>query len=157
MRLAPSYGTRYALSLARRYVVHDHRVRTWGPRYPGIDEDVHSGELLKVCARQWKHSVESACTAFAELGGPVVEVRYEHLVADPSATVTSVVSGLGLPLDAHRLETATSVLVSARQGTGERALTDAELAMLDGEIGSTLNDLGYELPSSRRAPGADRA
>ena len=37
--------------------------RVWGPRYPGIDADLASLDLLEVCARQW-----AACNASARDG-----------------------------------------------------------------------------------------
>ena len=80
LRLAPRYGAKYLRSLARRRVHGDGRVGSWGPRYPGIDDDLRRQDLLVVCARQWRASVEYATRDLARVSTPVIDVRYEQLV-----------------------------------------------------------------------------
>ncbi len=82
LQCAP-YGAKYALNVARRKLGLDSHLRTWGPRYPGIDDDVRRLSVLEVCARQWALSIEHyerARPLFA--AHQLLEVRYEQLVQE---------------------------------------------------------------------------
>ena len=96
LRMVPTYGRRYALSLLHRRWAEDGRVATWGPRYPGIDADLRDEGLLTVCARQWRTSVETATRDLDATRRPVLEVRYEDLVARPAEVLAEVASFCGL-------------------------------------------------------------
>jgi len=146
VRMVPTYGRRYVASLLRRRVARDGRVATWGPRYPGIESDLRECDLLTVCARQWRESVRRASHDLDVLGVPVIEVRYESLVADPKAELARVSDFCGLPTSEASLGSAGSEIRPGRAGHGSRALGAAELARLDTEIGPLLTELGYHRP-----------
>lgn len=150
-RLAPTYGRKYVMSQVRHYVKKDSRVGSWGPRYPGIDDDVRLADLLTVCARQWQKCVESAREALLDLAAPTVELRYETLVADPAGTIGTVLEQLDIPLDDAALRSAADRIESGHSGQGGRSLSRAELDLLHREIGATLADLGYPSALSRKA------
>lgn len=58
-------------------------VRVWGPRYPGIESDVKSRELIEVCAAQWAKSVEYATRDLSSIDpGRVLTIHYETLLSD---------------------------------------------------------------------------
>ena len=142
LRLTPSYGREYALaqlSLLRR-VRH---AATWGPRYPGIDDDVASLDLLTVCARQWRASVEYATRDLARVSTLVVDVRYEDLTSEPLATLGELVDRLGLPTSAEHRRRAAARLDAGRAGVGPRSLDSRELEMISAELGTTLDAFGY--------------
>lgn len=143
LRLVPSYGRKYAmaqLGLLRGARSH---AATWGPRYPGIDDDVASIDLLAVCARQWRASVEFATRDLARVHAPVVDVRYEELVAAPLATLSGLLDQLGLTASDEDRRRAAARLEVGRTGAGARTLTTEELATISAELGTTLNTLGY--------------
>jgi len=146
LRMAPTYGRRYVASLLRRSVAGDGRVTTWGPRYPGIENDLAQVDLLTVCARQWRESVERARRGFRDAAISVVEVRYEDLVAHPEAELGRVSEFCGLPASEASLSAAAAKIEPGRSGTGSRALEPTEMAQLDVEIGTLLVDLGYDRP-----------
>lgn len=146
LRAAPTYGRRYALSLMRRRFAKDNRVATWGPRYAEIDTDLETTDLLTVSARQWRASVQRASADLERLGLPVVEVRYEDLVANPREVLSRVGSFAGLDITEPNLDVAARLVRPGRAGAGSAALSDAELAGLDAEIGGLLADLGYARP-----------
>ncbi len=156
LRLAPTYGRAYALSLLRRRLKADARVASWGPRYPGIDRDLRDAGLLTVCARQWRASVTTARRDFADLGLPVLEVRYEDLVARPAAVLSDVADFCDLPSDVGSLEAASRRIVPGRSGVGAASLEASELSALDTEIGDLLEELGYDRPLSRTQRRAGR-
>jgi Sulfotransferase family len=162
LRLVPSYGREYALaqlSLLRRARGDTPRgnvnsrgdtpraprgsAGTWGPRYPGIDDDVASCDLLTVCARQWRTSVSYASRDLAQVSAPVVDVRYEHLVSEPLATLGELLDRLGLPAASEDRRRAAARLEAGRAGAGPRSLDSSELEMISAELGTTLTTFGY--------------
>lgn len=149
--LAPTYGRKYLMSQMRHYVKQDARVGSWGPRYPGIDDDIRSTGLLNVCARQWQTCVESARDAFQHISAQTVELRYEDLVADPASSIRRVLEQLGIPTDDVALDRAAARIDASHAGQGSRALSSEELDQLEAEIGSTLADFGYPSAASRKA------
>lgn len=151
IRLAPTYGRKYAMSQVRHYVKRDARVGSWGPRYPGIDDDVRSGDLLAVCARQWQSCVESARHALKQVSAQTVELRYEDLIANPSGSIETVLEQLDIPVEDAALQRAASRIESGHAGQGGRSLSPYELDQLHSEIGSTLADFGYPSALSRKA------
>jgi hypothetical protein len=146
LRLAPTYGLKYARSLAHRRAGHGSRVGSWGPRYPGIDADLQTEDLLVVCARQWREAVRCAARDLAHVGSPVIEVRYERLVKEPRSTLDDVARFAGMTTKAESLAAASATIVPGRQGMGRESLTPTELNMLEIEVGDLLSDLGYDRP-----------
>ncbi len=153
LRLVPSYGRDYAMTQLRLIRGASSHAATWGPRYPGIDHDVASQDLLTVCARQWRASVEYASKDLAGLRAPVVSVRYEHLVGYPLATLEELLDRLELPSSAADRRRAAARLETGRAGTGPRSLDSRELELISAELGTTLDALGYLRP----APNSPKA
>jgi hypothetical protein len=152
LRLVPRYGGKYVASLARRRMSRDGRIGSWGPRYPGIDEDLAAVDLLTVCCRQWRAAVTLASADLAQIGAPVVEVRYERLIEEPAAELSRVADALDLPLVNAA---AADAIVPGRRGAGRSALTEEELATVDAEVGDLLTAVGYARPlakSGERGP-----
>ena len=57
--------------------------QVWGPRYPGIDDDVRDKELIEVCASQWVACVSAAAQDLQALApDKFMTIRYEDLVHD---------------------------------------------------------------------------
>ncbi len=97
----PALG--YLLRKARHFPLGDYRYalwflrnsfsrkrsgkRIWGPRYPGIQDDLERLSLIEVCARQWATCVVSALDDLESLTSRVVEVRYEALVREEGVVV----------------------------------------------------------------------
>jgi hypothetical protein len=146
LRLMPSYGLKYVRSLLHRRADDQSRVGSWGARYPGIDRDLHQSDLLTVSARQWREAVRYAMADLAVLRAPVIEVRYEELIGDPSGTLSRIADFAGLTIPTASLTAAMSTIVTGRQGAGRESLTVTELSVLETEVGDTLAGLGYDRP-----------
>jgi hypothetical protein len=149
LRLAPRYGAKYLRSLARRRIRGDRRLASWGPRYPGIDDDLRREDLLVVCARQWRESVARARADLRRLHRPVVEIRYERLVADPERELATLAKAVGLRSSPAGVRAAAAALTPTRQGAGHHALSVADRAVIEAEAGDLLDELGY--PRTRMA------
>lgn len=145
-RLVPTYGTKFlrAQTIDRRK--GDGHVGTWGPRYPGIDRDLEADGLLRVCARQWRHSVEAATAQLGQLDQPVVSVSYADLTADPAATLATVLEGLSLEVEQSRVAEAASMVDSSAARPARARLTEADRIVLTEELGTILEERGYEQP-----------
>lgn len=152
LRLVPTYGFRYAQSLMHRRTGGEGRVETWGPRYPGIDADLFTTDLLTVCARQWRESVNRASRDFASSGLRVIEVRYEDLVVEPQGQLARIADFCGLAIKASDLNKASARIVPGRAGGAGVALDQSQLALLDREIGQPLTELGYTRPTMLLMP-----
>jgi hypothetical protein len=149
LRLVPSYGREYVLAQMSLLGRVPSRAATWGPRYPGIDDDVASSNLLTVCARQWRASVEYASRDLARVSTLVIDVRYEQLVWEPLTTLGDLVDRLGLPASAEDCRRAAAQLEVGRAGSGARSLASHELATISAELGATLDTFGYRAGTGR--------
>jgi hypothetical protein len=116
----------------------------WGPRYPGIDRDVHDKTLAEICALQWKTSVESATrdlAALPEAQSRVHRIRYEDLIADETCLAKLVdalnLSGKNAIVDRWRTCVRRS---ESRFG----ALNPAEKSQITTIIGDRLKIEGYQ-------------
>lgn len=148
VRLAPTYGRKYVVSRAQRRLGREERVGSWGVRYPGIDIDLRSVDLLTVCARQWRTCVEHAVDTFAATRVDVHEVRYEDFVREPVETLHQVSSALSLPFDAGSAQECAAGITDRNVGKGRGRLSDEQCATLATEIDPALTRLGYA-PLSR--------
>lgn len=147
LRLAPAYGLKYLRSIARRRTQSDGRVGSWGPRYPGMPQDLEEVDLLTVCSRQWRHAVTQARADLAAVDSPVVEVRYEDLVREPRAVLEGLVDRLGLGAESADLDRASADIRPTRHGAGRSGLTSTELQIIDREVGDLLEGLSYDRPT----------
>lgn len=118
-------------------------VRVWGPRYPGIAQDVRCTPLHVVCARQWKACVASASEAFEQLPTDRVHtLRYEDL-ASGDGTVESLCRYAELS-DVDRVLSAYQTTVDRRRGGDWRSqMSSSQRDDVVAEIGPTLKDWGY--------------
>jgi hypothetical protein len=137
------YGAKYAVNIARRRLGLDSHLRTWGPRYPGIDVDVRRLSLLDVCARQWALSIEHyerARPLFA--ANQLVEVRYEELVTDTQRVVERLCSFLCIENRQAVLQHAQLTIHADRLGTRSR-LSSRESQQVCAITRSALERWGY--------------
>lgn len=146
LRLLPGYGRKFVWgnTIGRRRQGGTH-VPTWGPRYPGIDEDLERDGLLAVTARQWRSCVEAARRDLWAVDCRA-DIRYEDLVEDPHATLQGVADALGWHVAPADLDRAAHMVRPGHAGAGRARLTDEELSLVDAELGDLLKELGHEQP-----------
>lgn len=79
-----NYAGWFALNYAKGRLQGRGGGKIWGPRYPGIDEDLAALPLMNVVARQWSRSIEICSEDLKAVpAARVFEVRYEELVTNP--------------------------------------------------------------------------
>lgn len=92
-----SYALWYLQNIARGMLTRGQGVGIWGVRYPGIESDLSSYDLMQVCARQWELCVRTARRALEEIPkSRCLHIRYEELVEKPSQ-VDQICQFLDLP------------------------------------------------------------
>ncbi|MCC7075671.1 MAG: sulfotransferase [Acidimicrobiia bacterium] len=144
VRSLPVFPTvRYAASQLLERVTGRGVGTPWGPRYPGVVQDMAHKSTLEVCAIQWRECIGRARADLDGLGpARVREVRYEALVADETA-LGSLTEWLGIP-DPERVRSRFRRDVETDGlDRWKRALTPDEHVVLDILLGSMLRELGY--------------
>jgi len=137
------YGAWFAANQLRRLRPGSGTRSIWGPRYPGIDDDLRRMDLESVCARQWVECVSRASAAFDSMATDrVTTVRYEDL-AGSSTALAGVCRFIGVTdpapvLAAHARTTVTSKLDGWRS-----RLSVADLEKVEETAGPWLRHLGY--------------
>ena len=110
-RRAPRYATRYARSTATRILGLSKTVKTWGPQYPGIHEDVKLLPLSEVCAKQWAASVESLHGALPYFkADQLLVLRFEEMVSEPRRAGERLASFLTMRSQLEAEEVVTSIM-----------------------------------------------
>jgi len=82
LRYYPLGNPAYLVNAVRsRYLNNEARPHVWGPRYPGVFEDMKSKPLLSVCALQWQHCVLHAREGLSRIPAErQLQIRYEDFV-----------------------------------------------------------------------------
>jgi len=100
LKHAWGYGVRYVRNLMGGILPWNAAVRSWGPRFRGMDDYVRSHELIETCAMQWARSVEGSRVGLATLAPDRVHtISYENLVRDPSGQTEGILEFLGLDME----------------------------------------------------------
>jgi hypothetical protein len=122
----------------------------FGPRYPGIDQDVKDYGMLRVIARQWASGNRKAREDLAKLGnGTVLSFRYEDLMQDPRSVLTRIYDHCGLACSDSIFKAASDIVDPGRQDKW-RCLDLEELKAIVPEVEEEMACYGYEIPSSLR-------
>jgi hypothetical protein len=125
---------------------------------------------VMVAGIYWEWMVNKGRKDGRDLGADYTEVRFEELVEQPRETLARLGSFIDHDLDYDRIQKVGIGSVSApntsfKEGSGEvfnpagrwkNSFTPEDLAMFEGLVGSTLQELGYELGTTDRH-AVDRA
>lgn len=137
------YALWYALNMLKGRLRGSKGVNIWGPRYPGIQEDLKRMSLVEVCARQWRKSVEFALRDLEGVPSDQrFELRYEALLEDDSI-VGLLAAFLGLDDASPMLEYYRENVRHDTLAKWQEALSADQKARMMAIIESTLKDLGY--------------
>jgi hypothetical protein len=135
----PYYAFRYLGARLHRLRSSDRRLGSWGPRYPGMTEDLAQLALGEVIAKQWDACVRSSRDALAALPAErCLTLRYENFTADPATGMQRIGDFLAQSWSAEQCAHATTQ-VSDRSVGGWRKKLDPELAArIEQLFGATL-------------------
>ena len=151
-------GRDVALSLEKQHWIHPF---PWD----------HGKELL-TAALYWEWIVNRGRTLGQALGNDYKEVRYEDLVANPNSTLAEVGQFIDQDLDYAQIQRVGIGSVSRPNSSFEgdkkaagfhpverwkRSLTKEQLGQVEGLIGQSLEELGYERETAQNAEEAPTA
>ena len=115
------YAWKVAARTVRRQLRVDSHLRSWGPRYPGIDNDLRTRSLLEVCARQWL-----ACIEHYERSRQVfvphqlLELQYEDLIHSSTTATIRLCNFLEVDDCDSAIQFAHRTITSDRLGSSRR-------------------------------------
>lgn len=143
-------GWGYARNLARGHLLGTPERSLWGPRYPGMAQDVDRYSLLQVCARQWRACVTATLDALCGVPArQVFTLRYEDLVSSPKV-VEDLAAFLHLPDTSDVMAHYTATVRRDAVGRGYRTLSADELSQIRPVVSSLQLRLGYDDANLRR-------
>jgi hypothetical protein len=142
------YAGDFLSHMVVRKVMKTRHMSVWGPRYPGIDQDLKDHGILRVVARQWARCNRKAREDLAKLGnGHVFSFRYEDLIQDPPSVLRRIYDHCGLTCDDNIIRAANGMIDPGRQEKWLR-LDRQELKAIMPEIQDEMEFYGYEIPQS---------
>ena len=123
--------------------------QSWGPRWPGIDDDVKSLSLAGLCARQWVKSVEAALDQKNQLPPErYLEIHYEDVVANPETCFRRIAQFVGIDPDNEAFQNhVRSEIHDSGIDRWKRTLTEEQLAQAEEQAGPLLAKLNYPVGS----------
>jgi hypothetical protein len=143
LRDLPSLAPRALLTVGRRLLRRD--MAYWGPRPPGWRAWMREDSVPVMGARQWRHTVEPALDfGAAAPGGTWFELRFEDLVAEPSALFSAVLEHCGLDPAPAALEWLAGRCDLGRAEAWRRRLVGDDLAAVESIARPLLDRLGYD-------------
>jgi hypothetical protein len=139
-----AYGIWFLRNTLRNRAGTNRKRKMWGPRYPGIEQDVENFSTLENAAKQWSESVLAADSGLASV--PPKQkfvVHYENLVSDPQY-LKKLTDFLELP-DAEKVIAYYDRQVSRDKGGDWHRLSKEDQSSLMSILGPALSKFGYTL------------
>lgn len=137
------HGLWYLKETARRLLGARRTAAMWGPRYPGMENDVRDIPLELVCARQWRYCVAISSDQFEDFpSSRVLHVRYEDLVSN-AETVVDVCRFIGVDDPTPILHKYHSIVRPSDADKWKASLSGDVLRSISGEIAATLAKHNY--------------
>jgi len=137
----PYYGLQFFRNRASQVLSREHRLSSWGPRFPGMADLVGKRPIEEVCALQWQQCVERAEADLGQLPAErVFRIKYEEFVQDPRTHLLKLRDFLGITTDG--LPDVAAVRADL-VGRGRRESGSGTEARLQDLLGATLQRYGY--------------
>ena len=139
----PLYVGSFIAARLAKLVGSSDRLRLWGPRYRGIDDD-QGLPLPQICARQWAACVDRS-DAFLETlpAGRWLRIHYEDFVAQPILHLRRILTVLRAETDDTKLQLATSHIRAGNTSRGLKQETQRLHQSAVPEMEGTLRRHGY--------------
>lgn len=139
-----NYAWRYFRQIATRTLGFSKHLKSWGPRYQGIDLDLKHLQLLDVCCHQWIACIDAYERDRQCLPVNIrLEVRYEDLVSDGAAEAERLANFLGIADPSPMIQFAKTQIRGASIGSYRR-LDEGQQCLIELVAGRTLERWGYK-------------
>lgn len=140
----PYYASRYAINRIHRLISREKRLRSWGPRFAGMDDALQRHSLPEVAAMQWARSVERSYEDLEQIDeSRIIRTAYEDLVSSPVQEVRRILEFLDMELPAATIREMTAGLSASGVGRWKTDLDDTAKAKVAPIVEPMLKQLGY--------------
>ena len=140
----PYYGFRYLSNRVFRLSNGQKRVKSWGPRFTGMQEAVQNHSLIEACGIQWAKCVANARKGLQRVpSSQKIEIRYEELVAEPIGVFRTIFEFLGMTYEDCCIEKIRDFVTPANVGKWKTELSSHDLRKLIPHIRNCLTREGY--------------
>lgn len=144
----PYYSSKYLYNRIRKSLSKENRLSFWGPAFRDIHQIVQKYTVEEVCAIQWRHCVEKAETAFADIPEErLIRVRYEDFVQNPINDIVRILSFVNIEAPESQISDSVTRISSKSIGKGRKKLSRRDMAKLEELIGGTMDRYGYRSKS----------
>ncbi len=137
----------------RAFSANQH-LRSWGPRFSGIDQMLQQSPRVEICAEQWRQSVLQAANAFETSGEENVSIlMYEDLNSNPAFHLQELADFIGLTIAPQQIEHLAAIIsnpnLTTTLGQWNRMLDPVTAPNLTTYLAETLTEMGYEAKTLR--------
>lgn len=141
----PYYAAKYLANRVGRLASREGRLKTWGPRFEGMDAYAARHGADSCTARQWAVSVERAAEAFETADEDcVLPMQYEDLVQDPVAEIAAACDFLGIDASDEQIEAVCDGVFGTSVGRWRTKFDAGRLATLAPILDPVLTQFGYD-------------
>lgn len=131
------------------------RVKSWGPIYPGMLEELETRDLIEVIATQWVTAINTAQPDLADMDpSQWIEVKYEDVVKDPVTHFTNFLSLVDLDMTDSMAAYLKENVRQSAVGAWRKRLDDEQIEKMMPILTPTLQRLGYPMDEAAVAPEA---
>jgi hypothetical protein len=140
----PLYGWQFLRNRAHRILSREMRVRSWGPRFTGIDELLKTCSLPEVCAEQWRLSVDRAASSIAGVRPNYLHtVRYEDFVQRPVSEFARIAQFLRVPHTSDQRSAIVKCISTTSLGNWRSQIAAKSIDAIMSRLRPTLEKWGY--------------
>ncbi|MGH9342061.1 MAG: sulfotransferase [Acidobacteriota bacterium] len=124
------------------------RVRSWGPRFEGIDRSLSEDPLHILCARQWTRCVDLADEGLSAIPSErVFSVTYRGFVTTPGLILAKIMEFLELDQDPTAVDAAVERIHRDSLHRWSMELSNDQVREIEQVAGNTLRRHGFRLKS----------
>ncbi len=117
------YVMRYAAHRAFRLFSPEKRLKSWGPRWEGMQALLATASLDEICATQWARSVATSERQLEKRAERVLKLRYEAVARQPGEELTRIAEFLSIEADPATLKRATQGISARSVGNWKKSLS----------------------------------
>jgi Sulfotransferase family len=138
---APGLALRFIANRVHGLSSSDRSLRSWGPRFDGMQEMIRKRSLAEICAEQWRRCVTHSATSLAAGADRVCYVRYESFVRNPHSGLQQVADFAGIHVTGERLRSIASAISPRSVGKWRTELDADTLSRIEPMIRQTTKSI----------------
>jgi len=141
---APKYAIQFIKYNLNKFAFSKKKIKSWGPRFNGIDDIVKTHSLIELCGIQWLRCVESTLKSLEKLSrDEYIQIKYEDLVQNPTKELRKIANFLEIRDFYSIKKFADKEIKSDNVGKWKKTLSEEEKRLLIPHIQSMLKRFNY--------------